>query len=468
MTRTRVATRWLVALMLLTCAAVVPRAVPADECNGFVAIHHISGNDPAVPGDLIGIKLVLFTGTINDGSNPHLTVSHVRFDLDCDAGFALGLPCTDDGSVMRYEGGISSSNCTDTNGDPVTFSDNSGVGNLDPNEVVFTPSAAVVIPSDTVEALGCVLEFSVRVASYSNDITPYEIEEVCGYRIVDEEADALCSNGLPSTASQTSRVSLAPPTPTPTDTPTNTPTDTPTDTPTNTPTDTPTPTVTPTNTPPHTATPTPTNTARCGDGTVNPPETCDPPESPQPPNNSLCRADCTFCGDGIIQVPETCDDANNNNNDRCHNDCTRPLRNDPAWIRLRSGGVLHDRLYVHGRFEADHTVDPTKLIVGVRLSDASGEIYSAYVPVGAVSGRKAGGRLFFRFQNAGAKTSPTGGVTLFKVVKDARWYRVNAWAWGDMSAATAEMTMEIFFGHEQYTSSGTWKRTRSGWHLYIK
>ena len=30
------------------------------------------------------------------------------------------------------------------------------------------------------------------------------------------------------------------------------------------------------------------------------------------------------------------------------------------------------------------------------------------------------------------------------------------------------MTMEIFFGHEQYSSSGVWKRTRRGWYLFEK
>ena len=47
----------------------------------------------------------------------------------------------------------------------------------------------------------------------------------------------------------------------------------------------------------------------CGDGIVDPGETCDPPGTPEP-NGNVCRADCTFCGDGITQPGEACDPNN--------------------------------------------------------------------------------------------------------------------------------------------------------------
>jgi len=231
---------------------------------------------------------------------------------------------------------------------------------------------------------------------------------------------------------------------------------------------TPTPTPKSTNTPVSTATATPTNTARCGDGILTAPETCEPPNSPQPPNNNPCRADCSFCGDGIVNGPETCDDGNSNNNDRCHTDCTRHLRNDPVWIRLHSSGHMNDGLKVHGSFENDHSIDPTHLVVGVRLTNANGVVYSASVPLGAMTMRKTKVRTFFRFKDAAVKSNPNGGIALFAVSKDARWYRVNALAYGDLSAATSEMTMEVFFGHEEYTSHGRWRRTLRGWTLFIK
>ena len=49
----------------------------------------------------------------------------------------------------------------------------------------------------------------------------------------------------------------------------------------------------------------------CGDGVVDPGETCDPPNLATDPATGqvLCRLDCTSCGDGIVDVAssETCD-----------------------------------------------------------------------------------------------------------------------------------------------------------------
>jgi hypothetical protein len=241
-----------------------------------------------------------------------------------------------------------------------------------------------------------------------------------------------------------------------------------------TPTDTPAPpipTPTATNTVPPCAVPPPL----CGNGILDPGETCDPPGSPQPPNGNLCRTNCTFCGDGAINGAgtcggqETCDDGNSNNNDSCHNDCTRHLRNDPAWIRLGSGSH-NDRLFVHGNFEADHVVPVMQDVVGVRLTNRStGDVvYEAVVPVGAVTmtGRTSKVRTFFQYKNANAPAN--GGIWAFKVSKDRSWYRVNAWAYGDLQAATPDMTMEILFGAEQYTSQGTWVQIRGGWRMFEK
>ena len=38
----------------------------------------------------------------------------------------------------------------------------------------------------------------------------------------------------------------------------------------------------------------------CGDGSVDPGETCDPPGSAAGGNGNACRADCTVCGDDIV------------------------------------------------------------------------------------------------------------------------------------------------------------------------
>lgn len=48
----------------------------------------------------------------------------------------------------------------------------------------------------------------------------------------------------------------------------------------------------------------------CGDGNVDPGETCDPPNLAHGPNGQpICRTDCTSCGDGVVDAAdvETCD-----------------------------------------------------------------------------------------------------------------------------------------------------------------
>jgi hypothetical protein len=49
----------------------------------------------------------------------------------------------------------------------------------------------------------------------------------------------------------------------------------------------------------------------CGDGVIDPGETCDPPNmAPGPNGQTTCRTDCTSCGDGVVQANdvETCDE----------------------------------------------------------------------------------------------------------------------------------------------------------------
>jgi len=64
----------------------------------------------------------------------------------------------------------------------------------------------------------------------------------------------------------------------------------------------------------------------CGNGQIDPGETCEPPGAPQSPNGNPCTGACTFCGDGLTQAGEQCDDGNSNDADTCTNAC---LDNDP-------------------------------------------------------------------------------------------------------------------------------------------
>ncbi len=92
------------------------------------------------------------------------------------------------------------------------------------------------------------------------------------------------------------------PTPAPTPSPTPTPTPTPSPTPTPVPTPTPAPTPTPVPTPTPTPTPSPSPGPVCGNGVIEPGETCDA-GSDNGTGRSCCAADCQFKPDG----PQSCD-----------------------------------------------------------------------------------------------------------------------------------------------------------------
>jgi hypothetical protein len=173
----------------------------ANTCNGLVTIDYVTGSNYAVPGDVIRVRLTLGTGSINGGT--HLTIQRLRFDLDCDSNFALGLPCTDEGAFVQYEG-----DGTITNTCGKIFTTGHAVSSA-PNEVVFTPDTPIVIPANSSIPPGfCALEFDIKVlAAPSTDVTPGFIEEVGGYRNV----DAMCNNGvLASGGQQSSAIPLCP------------------------------------------------------------------------------------------------------------------------------------------------------------------------------------------------------------------------------------------------------------------
>src|SRR5262249_11958782 len=67
------------------------------------------------------------------------------------------------------------------------------------------------------------------------------------------------------------------------------------------------------------------SSSRCGDGIVEPPESCDPPGTILP-NGAVCRGDCSYCGDGLLNATdgETCDPPGSlqQNGNPCSSDCT--------------------------------------------------------------------------------------------------------------------------------------------------
>src|SRR5215470_16988054 len=194
-----------IALALSVAGLALPGVASANTCNGLFTIDYVppSPNFP-VPGDIVRVRLTLGTGSVVGGTE--LTINRLRFDLDCNDMFALGVPCTDEGPVVEYEGdGTITTTCPAawTSGHPISSA---------PNEVVFTPAPPVMIPANFPIPPGfCNIEFNVKVLSYSTDNTPNEIQETTGY--LASQGDAMCDNvptPLSSSSTQASSIELCP------------------------------------------------------------------------------------------------------------------------------------------------------------------------------------------------------------------------------------------------------------------
>jgi hypothetical protein len=174
----------------------------ADTCNGLVTVDYISGPNFAVVGDVLRVQLNLGTGSITGGT--HVTIQRLKFNLDCNDNFPLGLPCTDEGLMVEYEGdGTITSTCPGV----VGFSSSNAPNSTLPNQVVFTPNVPIVIPAN--QSVGyCHIEFDVKVVNApSIDSTPNFIEETSGYT----NLDAICDNlVLASGGQQSSAIPLCP------------------------------------------------------------------------------------------------------------------------------------------------------------------------------------------------------------------------------------------------------------------
>jgi len=78
----------------------------------------------------------------------------------------------------------------------------------------------------------------------------------------------------------------------------------------------------------------------CGDGVVDPGESCDPPGTPAGASGATCRGNCTVCGDGHVDSGEQCDDADAVDGDGCDSDCTLSETLLPPSIPLADGTRL--------------------------------------------------------------------------------------------------------------------------------
>ena len=152
-----------IALLALTGVA----QAQLNTCNANIELNYVAGPPIATPGDTVRVQVNLGAGTINGGTT--FTINRFRFELDCNNPPGAGsIPCTDDGAIIAYVNDNTITTTCTAGGNPVTWSTN-GAGTT-PNEVIFTPSAAIAIPAST--PAFCNIEFDVTVAAISYDSTP--------------------------------------------------------------------------------------------------------------------------------------------------------------------------------------------------------------------------------------------------------------------------------------------------------
>src|SRR5437773_3221971 len=216
-------------LRLVAAAAAVVLAVDfaspahAQDCNG--ALNITIPSPKAVPptgpylnvGDSTTVKLNLGSGSITGGTQ--ITLRRLRYELDCNHLFALGVPCTDQGTIMSYDftqtvasGGA----LVQCQGRTWTATAGSSA-----NEVIFTPDTPIVLPpeqSASPTLNNCFISFKVKLESLepssgpNADDTTEKVEVVAGFSTVltSGHADPECDNGGASGVTQSSGVFTCP------------------------------------------------------------------------------------------------------------------------------------------------------------------------------------------------------------------------------------------------------------------
>src|SRR5438128_9008144 len=95
----KLAVRIVAAGSLVWAAGLAPAVAHGATCNGLFTIDYVAGPIFVLPGDAVRVRLTLGTGSIQGGTQ--LTVNRLRFSLDCNSDFGLGIPCTDEGSIVE-------------------------------------------------------------------------------------------------------------------------------------------------------------------------------------------------------------------------------------------------------------------------------------------------------------------------------------------------------------------------------
>ena len=207
---------WSSAVFLLAALVVVTLPLAAEavnSCNGSFQINYVSPPTPAFPtvNDTVRVVLTIGAGGIQGGTQ--LTLTKLRFDNACKSSGTLLTCAAGDadpgagagGPPVSYSGdGTISTTCAGIN----WASSNPG-GGTSPNQLVFTPSPALVIPANS--NTFCTLTFDTTVKNFSGNADPNTIIEFAGTIATSTSTgDATCDNDLAASNTVTGSYGLCP------------------------------------------------------------------------------------------------------------------------------------------------------------------------------------------------------------------------------------------------------------------
>lgn len=142
---------------------------------------------------------------------------------------------------------------------------------------------------------------------------------------------------------------------------------------------------------------------------------------------------------------------------------TRPCKH-PCLNKIRFANAPRlDSIELHARIVPVGSIDPANEAFTVELSDVNGVLFTATLNPGDLVETNGGKRWLYR--NPAAKTA--GGLYRVQIAprKDVNeGYRVDVYAYGDLSAATDPgISTFIVVGNDPFFDNGPWSPRKDGW-----